>query len=214
MCGTIYLKNILLAVLAAVFSFKSVAETPYYYFGAAAQEQSTRAVNFSAAQNIASFNHIDYNTSVTGAGYRIFAGYSFNNYIATEIDFTDYENQEFTLVSNDGSNQTNLSGKSDSESIGMKAVFNLPFSHDFSIRAKIGFIAWQNSRDLIVPVDEDAVILTPTIRNDNSTGFELTTGLGFHYALTRQVAFILDWDNRPVKSFNVESLGLSLAVAF
>ena len=198
-----------LVILAAVFSFQSVAETSYYYVGAAAQEQSTRAVNFSPDFAIESYNNIDYNTSVTGTGYRIFAGYSFNNYVATEIDFTDYENQEFTMVSNNGSNTTNLSGSSDSESIGMQAVFNMPFSHDFSVRAKIGVIAWQNSRDLLSLENN-----LPVVNTDTSTGFELSTGLGFHYAVTRQVAFIFDWDNRPVKGANVETLGLSLAFAF
>lgn len=198
-----------LVLLAAVFSFNSVAETAYYYFGAAAQEQSTRAVNFSPDYTIESYNNIDYTTSVDGTGYRIFAGYAFNKYIATEIDFTDYETQKFTMVSNDGSGQTNIAGSSDSESIGMQAVFNLPFRHDFSVRAKIGFIGWQNSRDLISLENS-----LPVVSSSDTGGFELTTGLGFHYALTREIALILDWDNRPVKRYNVESVGLSLAVAF
>lgn len=199
-----------LVLLAAVSSFNTVAETAYYYFGAAAQEQSTREVDFLDGYSVENFNNIDYTTSVSGTAYRIFGGYAFNKYFSTEIDFTDYETQEFTMVSNDGSNQTNIAGTSDSESIGMQAILNLPFTHKFSVRAKLGFVGWQNSRDIISANDS----LLPVVDTDDSSGFELSSGLGFHYALTRNVAFILDWDNRPVKRYNVESLGLSLAVAF
>ncbi|NVK25811.1 MAG: outer membrane beta-barrel protein [Gammaproteobacteria bacterium] len=197
-----------LLFLSVVLSFQSIAETPYYYVGVAAQEQSTRSVNFSPDTAIENYNNIDYTAQFSGTAYRLFAGYSFNNYIATEIDYTSYEKQEFTMVSNNGGD-IDLAGSSDSQSLGMQAVVNLPFRQDFSVRLKLGVIAWHNSLDTLSLVESQ-----PSVSNDDSTGFEVSSGLGFHYALTRRVSFIFDWDNRPVKSANVESIGLSLAYAF
>ena len=197
----------LIAVCAA--SFQTFAANPFFYVGAAAQKQTVSTPKYTTSIALDGYLDTSFNTAAEGTPYRIFAGYQFNDSWSVEMGYTSYEKQTFTLTSTDEVGRINLTGESQSTSIDMKGIFTMPLNNNLSIKAGLGFAAWSNDTDMLAGTS-----LVPVLQEESDSGVALLMSAGVNYALTKNIALMLDFDKRSVNSSGVDSIGLGVAFAF
>ena len=196
-------------VLLLATSLPAHSANPFFYLGASAQEQSVRLPDFTTDIALTGYRDVEFESDSEGSPFRVFVGYQFNNFFAVETSYTEYLTRTYTMKSTDTAGRVDLNGKSESISVDVTSVLNVPLSDDFAFRVKLGVAFWQNEADLLAGTNN-----TPLIDPDTDWGTSLLTGLGASYAINNRIAVMLDWDNRSVFGRNVESTGLSLAYSF
>lgn len=197
----------LIAVCAA--SFQTFAANPFFYVGAAAQKQTVSTPKYTTSIELDGYLDTSFKTDAEGSPYRIFAGYQFNDSWSLEMGYTNYEKQTFTLTSTDEAGRVNLSGESQSTSIDVKGLFTMPVNNSFSIKAGLGIAAWSNDTDMLAGTS-----LIPVLEEESDSGVSLLMSAGVNYALTKNIALMLDFNKRSINSSGVDSIDLGVAFAF
>lgn len=187
-------------------SFQTQAENAFFYAGASVQQQNVKLPNFSPNSEIERFVNNDYQTFSEGTPYRIFTGYQYNDYVAFEAGFTDYLTRGFTLKSNDLAGRVDLTGTSESISVDLKALLTVPLSNRFTAKASLGMAAWNNDTQVLGGGNQ-----TPELIEQSESGVSLSMGLGLSYAISKNVAVIIDVEKRSINSSGVDSVGIGFA---
>lgn len=124
-------------------------------------------------------------------GWKVFAGYQFNQYIAIEGGYYDLGKVTFNGVLTTG---PVTSGSFKSKAYALSAVGSLPVGDSFALLARLGLARGDQKGTVIVGgVGASA--------SDDST--EFTYGLGLRYDLTRNMALRAQWERFRVGGTNV-----------
>jgi len=132
-------------------------------------------------------NKMDFSGAKESTAYSVFGGYSFNEYIAGELAYTDF-----------GSADTDVSGTSlKGNATSIAAVGSLPLGKDFSLFAKLGYASTK----------VEATGGTSESKDD------VTYGIGAQYNATKNIGIRLGYDSFKVgktqtKDSNFMSLGV------
>ena len=119
----------------------------------------------------------------------VFGGYSFNEYIAGELSYTDFGKADI-----EGSAVT-MSGNA----IGLSAVGSWPFNPQFSVFAKLGYASTR---------------IEPSAGNSETKG-DVTYGVGGQYNATKNIGIRLGYDNYRVGDTTTKDSALvTLAALF
>lgn len=117
-------------------------------------------------------NKMDFSGSKESTAFAIFGGYSFNEYIAAELAYTDF-----------GSADTSFAGTSiKGNAASLAAVGSLPLGRDFSLFAKLGYASTK----------------VESTGGTSETKDDLTYGVGAQYNVTRNVGLRLGYDSFKV----------------
>jgi OOP family OmpA-OmpF porin len=134
-------------------------------------------------------NKMDFSGAKESTAYSIFGGYSFNEYIAGELAYTDF-----------GSADTNVSGTSlKGNATSVAAVGSLPLGKDFSLFAKLGYASTK----------------AEATGGSSESKDDVTYGIGAQFNATRDIGIRLGYDSFKVgKTETKDSNFVSLGVLF
>lgn len=166
------MKKIAIAALLSAFTAAPALAAETYYVGVNAGQ-----------------NQIDVSGINSSTAFSVFGGYTFSDYVAGEIFYTNF-----------GSADTNLPGASVSgNAMGVAAVGTLPLNNDFSLFAKLGYASTK--------VEPSGF--------SSETKSDLTYGIGGQYNPTKEIGVRLAYDIFRVGETDTRNSALtSLGVLF
>jgi len=124
----------------------------------------------------------------SGTGTKIYAGYSFNDYVAAELAYYNFaEASVSTTVLNVTANAS-----AEAKGIAAYAVASYPVSKKIKLAVKLGVLDW--NADLRV-----------NNRSASTDGTDLAYGILASYAFTKQLNIVAEWE-----SFETDSPELAL----
>jgi OOP family OmpA-OmpF porin len=131
-------------------------------------------------------NKMDFPGIKSSTAYSVFGGYSFNEYIAAELAYTNF-----------GSADRDAGGSLKGNATSIAAVGSLPLGRDFSLFAKLGYAS------------------TKVENSTSETKDDVTYGAGVQYNLLSNIGIRLGYDNYRVGSTTTKDSGLvNLGVLF
>jgi len=134
-------------------------------------------------------NKMDVSGAKASTAMGIFGGYSFNEYIAGELAYSDF-----------GSADTDFAGISlKGHAASLSAVGSMPLGRDYALFAKLGY----------------ASTSVEATGGSSETKEDITYGIGAQYNAARNIGIRLGYDNYRVGKDNTKDSGLmSIAALF
>lgn len=148
-------------------------------------------------------------------GWKVFAGYQFNKYLALEGGFNDLGDARARyLVRGPAPVGTTISGTTletyaENDAWTLAAVGLLPLTDSFSAFAKLGFSSWSSNLRTTQQLNQ-TLVTTPDLTGERGdSGVDPYYGLGVSYALFDNLAFRGEWERFE----NVGGLDVNLYTA-
>lgn len=132
-----------------------------------------------------------------GTGSKLYGGYSFNKYFATEASLYNFAEASVGAVEISPGNVA--SAAVDATGVGAYAVGMYPLSKKFNLTAKLGILNW----------DADLRINNSSATSD---GTDVAYSLGASYAFTKELLLAAEWES--FESDNPELSMLSVGFKF
>ena len=121
-------------------------------------------------------------------GWKVFGGYQFNKNWAAELAYTDLGKFSFEADVTVSPYATGTEiGKAKPACWSLSAVGILPVGNNFSLLGKAGICRWDDHASVVYPA-------TGTVEPVESTGTDLTFGLGAKYDATRNLGVRAEWE--------------------
>jgi len=179
-----------LVPLLAIASMVSAAETGFYLGAGAGRSYAnlTGEIHQSLADAGFVVDSLLVDDHDTGTGWKLFAGYAFNSYLAAELSYVDLgETGADIAIGGRVSGQINTQMTMDGVNIGLKAGY--PFADRFSAFAKLGAFVW-NAK---ATANADLIAGSGTSRQKDN-GTDLSYGVGLDYDVNTHFSVRGDWD--------------------
>jgi len=148
-------------------------------------------------------------------GYKIFAGYKINKYVATEIFYSDLGSSKLTGNNGDNFNykgntyQFTVDGakiESNAASFGISGVFSYPAHKYFEPFAKLGLQKWEYELNAT-----SATTASATIKDD---GVDILYGAGFNVPIMESFSLRTEYEVYKFKDGDVNFLSVGLLYKF
>lgn len=214
-----------LAVLGFGLLLASGASAQHFYLGGSIGN-AKMDLGSQAAADVSDILINDYGLSGTvsvtsdnqddnDVGYKIFGGYSFNDYFAIEAFYADFgkvhEDVTATINVTDGTDTlvgtASLGARLDTTGYGFDFLASYPVSRQFSLFAKLGYIFYKVDANLTLGFSgtQNGV---PATLNDatgvDDDGSDVSYGVGGDYYFNDNMAVRLDWQRYKVKAFDTD----------
>ncbi len=153
-----------------------------------------------ARSNIGANDTIPKATSVdnSAAGYKADAGYQWNHYFATEINYIYFGRVHYTSL-NPAAN-----GSVNTQAVLADIVGIIPFDEDFSFQAKLGAFYASRNRS-------KSLVFNPNHNHGSEGGLDF--GLGFQYNFIPELALSVNYD-QLIRSPDDSLISLNLTYYF
>ncbi len=177
-----------MASVLAILPLQSVLATDFYAgTGLGLYKNDLSSSDFDqafASNGISSDTSVDDNDT----GWKIFAGYRFNQYIAVELgyqDFGDMDAKTRILSPVSGTVKTNT----DVDAFNLSVNLGAPITDEWSVFAKLGYMDWD--ADVKSKVSINGV---NSSSHNSDSGSDFIWGLGFSYKINDSFDIRGDWD--------------------
>lgn len=182
-----------------------------WYAGAGGGWSSFNGNEVDLAPGLASETYTLTKLDDDSTAWKVFGGYQFNKNWAAELAYTDLGKFSFEADVSAGPFATGTEyGKAKPACWSLSAVGILPVGNNFSLLGKAGICRWDDHARVVYPA-------TGTIEPVESTGTDLTFGLGAKYDASRNLGVRAEWErfNNVVHDrSSVDLWSLSLQYSF
>ncbi|MGJ8483286.1 outer membrane beta-barrel protein [Pseudoalteromonas sp. SYSU M81236] len=192
------------------FAHSALNENKFGYIGISAQK-NYYDVNFIPLIEQQEILPLRYDYSDTGTGFRGFAGYQFNQYLAIEAGFSVLGEAEFNVYS-ETTNQSGTvvknsvySGGLETNALDLRLLGTYPITGNVFVRAHLGSVLWDSNFSFLQKFSDDYFIV-----DQKDSGVSLLTGLGIGYALSSGTALTLDYENTKINDSNTHNIVASI----
>jgi OmpA-OmpF porin, OOP family len=204
------------AVLILLASRAVYAQDQGWYMGAGFGQ--TKADNAGSCSDFNGVFNPGFSCSIkdTDTGWKLFAGYQFNKYLAVEGSYVDLGKFTISANGNVGATAVAASGDAKPTGFGADVVASWPITNEFAVLGRAGVFTW--SLDFPVNVSGGGISQST---NNKPTGSSLDFGIGVKYDFAKNVGIRAEWtrytdigdDNTTGKS-DVDLLSVSLVYRF
>lgn len=184
------IRSAALMALLAIASTVSAAETGFYLGAGVGQAYSnlTGETNQSLADAGFSVDSLLVDDHDTDTGWKLFAGYAFNPYLAAELSYVDLgQTGADIIIGGRISGRINTKMTMDGVNIGIKAGY--PFADRFSAFAKLGAFVWNAKATA-----KANLIVGSGTSSQKDNGTDLSYGVGLDYDFNAYFSIRGDWD--------------------
>lgn len=178
------------------------------YFGISEQFNHFDGMGFADNVDVSGLTDYSYKQDDNGFGYRLFAGYQFNEYVALELGFGELGDTDFSL-SSQTAGVAGLSGKSRTSVVDLRINGTYQISRHAFFSASVGVYGWDNE---FSQIDADTSTLTSTKVSDK--GQTALLGAGWGYAFSPKHAIRLELERSEVAESAVTNLVFSYMTKF
>lgn len=150
----------------------------------------------------------------TDIGWKVYAGYQFNKYLALEGGFVDFNDVKATVVyTGAGAPRGQSYFTSENDAWMLAAVGTLPVTKNISAFAKLGASHWSSNQRVSSHNLNDQMITNAGYpQTDTVTdGVDLYYGLGASYALLDNLALRLEWERFKFDAPHIDHIDLTTA---
>jgi OmpA-OmpF porin, OOP family len=149
-------------------------------------------------------------------GWKVFAGYQFNDYFALEGHYVDFgavkANASGTYDGGEGS--FTGSGKVDVTGFGMSAVGSIPFLEHFAVLAKLGVTRWMADQSGTTFLIDGSDYCASNDCSANDNGIDVSFGAGLAWHITDQISVRAEWEDFGLGSDSVDLYSASVTWGF
>jgi OOP family OmpA-OmpF porin len=129
----------------------------------------------------------------TSTGWKIFAGYQFNPYVAAEAGYVDLGSFKVSASGNIAAIPATLSGSDKASGFSLDAVGTLPLGEGFGLLARLGLFAWK--LDATATASGGGLFPPGSTRSssDSPTGTSVDFGVGAKYDFNDVAGVRVEW---------------------
>lgn len=201
-------KSTSIAALLLSLSAAAQAQSQGWYIGAGGG--STKANNAGSCSDLNGLFDPGFSctSNDTSTGWKVFAGYQFNPYIAAEAGYVDLGNFKLSASGNIAAIPATANSTDKASGFSLDAVGTLPIGEGFGLLGRIGILAWK--------LDATATVSGgglgppgsgPATTNDKPTGTSVDFGVGVKYDFNSVGGVRVEWQR--FKSIGNDTTGKS-----
>jgi len=123
-------------------------------------------------------------------GWKIFAGYQFNPYLAVEGGYVDFGKYDVNATGMAGTAAVNVNGEVDSQAMFFDVVGHLPANESFSVFGKVGLAFTRTDASASGNVGNFFSVSA----SDSENEVVPKLGIGFRYNITKQIGIRAEYE--------------------
>ncbi len=174
--------------LLTIASAAPAADSGFYFGASIGQADSNFTSDIHQSLVEEGFSVVSLSLDNTDTGWKLFAGYAFNAYLAAEFSYVDLGQAGGDIVIG-GRIPGRINTTMDMDGVNLGLKLNYPFDDQFSAFAKLGALLWNAKATANASL---SVGVGTSSQKDSGT--DLSYGLGLSYAFTTHVSIRGDWD--------------------
>lgn len=178
------------------------------YYGLGQQFNHFDGVGFEQVVDLTSLTEHQFKQDKTGIGYRLFAGYQFNQHVALELGFGELGDSDFYLKHNT-TGVKELTGKSRTSVIDLRLTGTYQISRNAFFLASVGAYSWDNSYSQINA--NTSTFATTKISDKKQSAL---VALGWGYAFNPKHAIRVELEATKVAEANTTNMVFSYMTKF
>jgi hypothetical protein len=198
---------------ATLFSSASAyaSVNQFNYFSLSAAQQNYDDVPFASPEQQQQLPPAQFNQNDSGTGFRVAAGFQFNEYLALELGFISPAKADFSIYTEatDTTERTTLiAGELKAVGADSRLILSYPFNNDWYVRGQLGLVWQRATQEQLSTIDPYEVQETKT--TDTST----LLAAGFGYSINSNMSLAFDVERGELIDFDQQSYRLSLLFRF
>lgn len=174
------------AVLLPLCSGAAQAQSQGWYIGAGAGQSKVNNASCSDLNGVFDPG-FSCTSNDTSTGWKLFAGYQFNPYLAAEGGYVDLGNFKASASGRVTGIPATASGSDKASGFSLDAVGTLPISEQFGLLGRIGIFAWSLDASATASAGGGGAPGASASLSDKPSGTSLDFGVGVKYDFTRDV---------------------------
>jgi OOP family OmpA-OmpF porin len=159
------------------------------------------------------FDALSVDSDDSDTGFKLVAGYRFNDYFALEGQVVDFGEAEVSAAGSgvvvDGGEGGDLpfefagGGSQDLKGFGVTAEGAYPLADWVSIFAKLGFFRWDTEVSAAVSVEADDDTVTEDLGSFDDEGIDVNVGVGLRFTFLEHLGVQVEWEEYKIDSTDV-----------
>jgi OmpA-OmpF porin, OOP family len=198
----------IVAVLLSACAGAAQAQSQGWYIGAGAGQ--SKANNAGSCSDLNGFFDPGFSctSNDTSSGWKVFAGYQFNPYVAVEGGYADLGNFKVSASGNITAIPASLNASDKASGFSLDAVGTLPVGEGFGLLGRIGVFAWKLDATSSVSGGGFGVPgQGPVTSSDSPSGTSADFGVGVKYDFNSVGGVRVEWQR--FKSIGNDNTGKS-----
>ncbi|MDR7122727.1 outer membrane beta-barrel protein [Rheinheimera soli] len=197
---------------AAILSASAYAEVNQFsYFSLSAAQQTYDDVHFATPEQQQQLDPAKFNQNDSGTGFRVAAGFQFNEYLALELGFISPAKADFSIyteATDTEKRETLVGGDLKAFGADSRLILSYPFNNDWYARAQLGLV-WQRAT-----LQQLSTIVPYTMQETKTTDTSTLLAAGVGYSINRNLSLAADVEHGELMDFDQQSYRLSLLFRF
>lgn len=183
----------------------------FSYFSLSAAQQEYDDLAFASPEQQEQLAPATFNQNDSATGFRLAAGWQFNQYLAVELGLLNPAKADFSIASEATeaeASKTLITGELKAIGADSRLILSYPFNNDWYVRAQLG-VVWQRAT-----LEQLSSLAPYQVQETKTTDTSTLVAAGFGYSLNRNMSLAVDIERGELLDYNQQSYRLSLLFRF